>query len=361
MIKVLVIGLSNEMGGTENYIYNLIQRLDKSKFNMDFLVIDEGEITPYQNEINKYYDDGNEHFYYCPNIKKNLFFGEKWLKHFYSKNHYDVIYMNATTSARVAYCQYAIKKFNTPLITHSHRSDGNKVNHYICRHYVTKHSVFKLACSKNAAEWMFGKKVKDYYLISNGIISEKFNFNEKFRNEIRSSLGIPNDKYVIGHVGRFSEEKNHNFFIDLAKKLDEKYVIMLIGEGPLKNGFKTKVKNEHLERKFRILDGTKMIYKYYNAMDIFLMPSFNEGLPIVSVEAQCNGLHCIFSDTISTETNISGKCKYLPLDKINEWIYTLNNEKYVRFDGVKVIRNAGFDMEESALLVAQLFEKAMCN
>lgn len=361
MIKVLVIGLSNEMGGTENYIYNLVQCLDKNKYNMDFLVIDEGKKTPYQNEINTFYDDQREHFYYCPNVKKYLYYGQKWLKQFYSNNHYDIIYMNATTSARIAYCQYAIRKLKTPLITHSHRSDGNRINHYICRRYVTKHSVFKLACSKNAAMWMYGKKVKDYFLISNGIISEKFKFNSKYRSEIRNSLNIASEKIVIGHVGRFSEEKNHNFFIGLAKKLDEKYLFVLIGEGPLKDDFKKKVEKEHLQNKFRILDGTKTIYKYYNAMDIFAMPSFNEGLPIVSVEAQCNGLHCIFSDTISRETNISGKCKYLSLNRIEEWTNTLYNDEFTRFDGNKAIRNAGFDMEESAKLVAQLFEKSHDN
>lgn len=361
MIKILVIGLSSEMGGTENYIYNLVQRLDKTKFNMDFLVIDEGRCTPYQNEINKYFDDGRNHFYYCPNIKKSMITGIKWLKHFYSNNYYDVIYMNATTSARIAYCQYAIRKFKTPIITHSHRSDGSKINHYICRHYVTEHSKFKLACSNNAAEWMFGKKEKNYILISNGIIAEKFKFNKVYRDEIRNELDISDDKYIIGHVGRFSEEKNHDFFIKLAKKLDKRYVFLLIGEGPIKDEFKMKINNENLDSKFRILDGTKLIYKYYSAMDVFMMPSFNEGLPIVSVEAQCNGLHCIFSDTISDETNISGKCKYLPLNSVDEWVTTLESQDYTRFDGVKVIKNAGFDMEKSASIVAQLFEKAIQN
>ena len=358
MMKILVIGLSSEMGGTENYIYNLVQCLNKSIYTMDFLVIDEGKHTPYQEEINKYYDDGKNHFYYCPNIKKSLIFGLKWLKNFYENNHYDVIYMNATTSARIVYCLYPIRKFKTPLITHSHRSDGNKLNHYIFRNSVIRHSIYKLACSKNAEEWMFGKKNQNYSLISNGIITEKFKFNNVYRNDIRNELNISDDRYLIGHVGRFSEEKNHSFFIELAKKLDDKYIFLLIGEGPLKEEFKKRVKEENLESKFRILDGTKFIYKYYNAMDIFMMPSFNEGLPIVCVEAQCNGLNCIFSDTISNETNISGNCEYLPLNEISEWINALKKQSFQRFNGVNVIKNAGFDMQQSANVVSKLFEKA---
>jgi len=359
MKNILVIGLSNEMGGTENYIYNLIQRLDPKQYTLDFLIIDDGGRTPYEDEINTFYSDGRNHFYYCPNLKKYWVSGKQWLKNFYDEHRYDVIYMNATTSARVVYCKYAVDKLHIPLITHSHRSDGKRFNHYIYRRYTRNHSVFKLACSTNAANWMFGKKEKNYALISNGIISEKFSFNQDLRNDIRNKLNISSDKFVIGHVGRFSEEKNHRHFVQLAKILDDKYVFLLIGEGPLKEEIKDLVIKEGLENRFYILGATKDVNKYYSAMDVFMMPSFNEGLPIVSVEAQCNGLRCIFSDTISKENNISGNCVYLLLSDLISWKNTLEKEDFKRYDGICKIREAGFDMEHSASIVDKLFSRAV--
>lgn len=358
-MKILVVGLSAEMGGTENYIYNLVQRLDPRKYNMDFLAIDEGKTTPYHDELNKYYDDGNEHCFYCPNLKKHWVTGNNWLKNFYDDHHYDLIYMNATTSARVIYCQYAINKYRIPLITHSHRSDGKKINHYLYRRYTRKNSIFKLACSQNAAEWMFGKNEKDYKIISNGILTEKFAFDDLYRKKIRNELNISEEEFVIGHVGRFSEEKNHKFFIELAHLLDKKYIFMLIGEGPLKDQFKELVNSEKLEDRFFVLNGTKEVNTYYSAMDVFMMPSFNEGLPIVSVEAQCNGLNCIFSDTVSRETNLLGSCIYLPLDNPNQWKKVLESNDFNRVNGKEKIRDAGFDMEYSATIVSNLFNRAI--
>lgn len=360
MIKILVVGLSNEMGGTENYINNLVHKIDKTQFDFDFLCVKQGDKrTPYENEINSFYNDGENHFIYGPDLKKQYIAGNKWLKSFYDSRHYDIIYLNATTAARAAYCQYAVSKLNVPLITHSHRSEGRRFNHTIYKPYVNRHSVYKCACSRNAADWMYGKNEKDVLIVANGIDTEKFSFRKDVRENIRKKFNISEDQVVIGHVGRFSEEKNHPFLLKLAQQLGPKYIFLCIGEGPKKNEIITKISEMDLEKQFRVLPVQKDIYRYYNAMDVFVMPSLNEGLPIVSVEAQCNGLQCIFSDAVSRETNLSNHCSYISLTETNEWIEIIRNIKSERYDGRAVIKAKGFDMTSTAKKMETIFEKTV--
>ncbi len=360
-MKILIIGLCNEMGGTENYIYNLLKKIKLTLFYFDFLIVDDGKKTPYEDEINKLFNDDNNHFYYCPNLKRHYITGSRWLKNFYDKKAYDLIYMNATTAAKTAYCRYAIDILRTPIVTHSHRSEGKIINHILYKPYTIKHSIYKLACSKNAANWMFKKNDPNVVIIPNGIDTDIFRFNLMQRNIIRKEYNISDEQIIIGHVGRFSKEKNHLFFIILSKMLDDKYIFMCIGDGPLKKHFISNIKEQGLENRFKIISTRKDVYRFYSAMDIFVMPSYNEGLPIVSVEAQCAGLKPIFSDTISKETNISGFCKYLPLSMPDKWIQTIKNMDIKRFDGVDVIKKKGFDMADTALKVEKLFQKINNN
>lgn len=359
MIKVLIVGLTNQMGGTENYIYNLIRRMDLKSFYFDFLIVDDGGRTPYENEINTLFNDGNNHFFYCPNLKKQYIIGNKWLIDFYNKNRYDLIYMNATTAAKTAYCRYAIGKLKIPLISHSHRSDGRRLNHTLYKRYTCSHSIFKLACSRNAADWMYGRKEQNVTIISNGIDTERFKYSESNRKDVREELGFSKNDIVIGHVGRFSEEKNHRFLLDLCSCLDEKYKFLCIGDGPLKDDIVDLIEKKELKNRFITLSVRKDIHIFYSAMDIFAMPSFNEGLPIVSVEAQCSGLRCIFSNTVSAETNLSGRCLYLPINDLNAWIHEIKLIDYNRYDGAEVIKRAGFDMSNSARLVESLFKNVI--
>lgn len=360
MKKVLIIGMTGILGGVETYIYNMIRFIDKEKFDFDFLIIGQGKISVYEKEINELLHDDRNHFYYAPSLKRNYFRGRQWLKEFYDFHNYDMIYMNTCTAARINYCKYAIKKQNIKLLTHSHNGSSSSklggINHKIFRHYTTKYSDVRLACSELAYHWMFDDMPDKSAIVPNGIDPQRFKFSVIDKEQIRRKLGIADEKIVVGHVGRFSEQKNQDFFIKLIKELDKKFVVLCIGEGETKELILKKIKKEKLEKRFVIIDVQSDIEKYYSAMDVFLMPSMFEGLPIVAVEAQCNGLTCIFSNNVSRQIDLSGKSKFIGLDRIDAWINALKNMNFTRYNGVDVIEKAGFSIRNTVQIISKIME-----
>ena len=140
------------------------------------------------------------------------------------------------------------------------------------------------ACTEYAGKWLFGKKVverKELNVINNAIDLKKFEFNENIRGDLRKELGIKEDVLVIGHVGRFMKQKNHDFLIDVFNELikkNENSILMLIGQGPLLNEMKQKVRDLSIEDKVKFIGQVTNVEKYYNIMDVFLFPSIYEGL-----------------------------------------------------------------------------------
>lgn len=359
--KILVIGMTSLIGGVETYIFNVVKYINKNKYDFDFLLIGQDKRSVFESEINEMMGDGKDHFHYAPNMKSSYKKSNRWLKDFYDSHHYDAIYMNATTAARFMYCRYAVNKLGVKLITHSH--SGNAISTLrgassrLFRHYVTKHSWLKLACSEKAYYWMFDDEMQDNVIIPNGIDTNKFHFNQTNRESIRAELGISDDKIVIGHVGRWASPKNQIYFVSLSKSLGDRYIFLCLGDGPDKEPFFKKVEEEGIENRFIIFNARNDVYRYYSAMDVFAMPSHYEGLPIVAVEAQCNGLSCVLSDKISKQTNISGKCEFVPIEDLGKWVNTVISIDKNRFDGEKSLKEHGFSIESTAKMVENFFDK----
>lgn len=341
--KVLIIGMSSILGGVETYIYNFVKYISRENYFFDFLIIGTKR-SVFENEINKLLGDGINHFYYCPNLKYDYLSGKKWLHHFYKKHNYDYIYLNTCTAAKVQYCTIPVNK-GSILISHSHSGDGNsKINNAFFRPYLKKKSKYKLACSDLAGKWLYGGQCFDFDIIPNGVDTSRFAFDERKRNELRKELNICNRDVLIGHVGRFSYEKNHEFFLSLAKILPNRFKFICIGNGELKEEFINKIKNNNLSDRFLILPVQNNIEAYYNAMDLFAMPSIYEGLPIVSVEAQANGLNCIFSDAVSKQADLSEHCFFISLNELEDWKNTIGKMPLERYDGKSKIQEKKFDI-----------------
>lgn len=360
MHKILVLGMSSTLGGVETYIYNLIRNLDKSEYIFDFLVIGT-EKSVFQDEINEFIGDGREHFYYAPNLKKNYFKAKKWLTTFYENHQYDIIYMNTCTAARIKYCEYPIKKFNTLLVSHSHSGNAgsklHKISNGLYRNKLTKLSSVKLACSELAYKWLYTDEKGEKAIVPNGVDVKRFSFNLTWRKKVRNDIGVRDEEILIGNVGRFSLPKNQEFFLKLCKKLSDKYKILIIGDGELKEEIISKIKKENLEKQFIILPTKSDIEKYYSAMDIFVMPSIFEGLPIVAIEAQAEGLPCILSNNISKQTSLSQNCIFLELKNIDEWKEAIEKFSQIRYNGTAIVEEKGFDSLQPVRMIERVFRE----
>lgn len=239
---------------------------------------------------------------------------------FRDNNKYDLVYAHNGYLSFFVYLsarKFGIKNF--ALHSHATKMSPNKIKNlaaHILKPFINRFYKYKFSCSTEAGKEMFN--TKNFALIPNAIDYNKYKFDSKKRIEIRKTLNIKKDEKCVGFIGRFTSQKNVYYFIELAKKIKDAKFLM-IGEGELKNEFKKKMEENNLTNKFILLDACPNVYEYYSAMDVFVLPSLYEGLPVVAIEAQANYLPCLLADTISKETSISKLTKYLPLSNIELW------------------------------------------
>lgn len=346
-IRILQVVPNMQQGGIENLIMNLYRNIDRSKVQFDFLVHYKEEFY-FDKEIEKL---GGRIYHFSVMNDKNVIKYYFDLRKFFSKhkNEYKVIHGHMASLAFI-YLGVA-KKFgiNTRII-HSHGTSHLKS----LKGYV-KFLLFKLAkynankyfaCSTEAGRYLFGNS--EFEIIPNAIELEKFKYDRSVRSQIRDELGIKESSLVIGNIGRFNLQKNHTFIIDIFSKILEKeknVILLLVGIGELQQEIKEKIEKLKLENNVLLLGVRKDVEKIYQAMDIFLMPSLFEGLPLTGVEAQASKVRCYFSDTITKEMIISDNVEYLPLNlSAQEWCDAiLERNKYDREN--VILYNNDFDIK----------------
>ena len=227
-----------------------------------------------------------------------------------------------------------------------------------------KYATDYFACSKLAGEWLFGKenvengKVK---IIHNAVDYQKFKMNEEVRNSIRKELNIE-DKLVIGHVGRFTNQKNHTFLIDIFNEIHKKNsnsVLMLVGIGEKEDEIKEKVKKLEIEQNVLFMGFQDNVNELMWAMDVFLMPSLYEGLPVVGVEAQATGMPCFMSkDVVTDEVKITEGVKFISLNETAEkWAEEILNSDLERKDTRDDLKKAGYFIDDMAGELADFYKK----
>ena len=222
-------------------------------------------------------------------------------------------------------------------------------------------------CGIEAIKYYYGEKnVKNnnYYLLTNDIEKKKFKYNEEIRKKIRKELKINKEEVLIGHIGRFMSQKNHEFLIDVFKEIvnmSSNYKLLLIGDGELQHFIKNKVHNLNLDDKVIFTGNISNVYEMYQAMDLFVLPSLFEGLPVVGIEAQANGLNCLFSDTISKEVDITNNVKYMSLnDSKKEWANKIIELcKYPRNKVTNEIINHNYSIELEAQKLEEKYQNLL--
>lgn len=221
-----------------------------------------------------------------------------------------------------------------------------------------------LACSSLAAQWMYPVSIlqsKHYHMARNAIDVSKYNYNPHVRADVRQRLKISDDTFVIGHVGRFTYQKNHEFLIDIFKQVHDKLnnsLLLLIGEGPEENQMKEKVASLELASCVLFLGRRNDVPQLFQAMDCFVLPSRFEGLGIVGIEAQSSGLQCIFSDVVPREVDVVGKSIFLSLEHSEQWVSEILKISYLnnRKNTEAQVDAAGYNIHSEIKKIESLYE-----
>lgn len=356
-IKVLYFVDRLLIGGIQTFILNNIKYIDRNKIEIDFLILDDGNTYDTENDLKKQ----GYNIYKLKNVwirKPTDYF--KYFKKIdkFFKEHHDYKVVHLHSSSKNFYVLKSAKKYGIPVrIAHSHnigfqaKSKLQIMIGNLCKPLLKKYATDYFACSEIAGEWLFGKKEvqkNNVKVIQNAVDLKKFKFNEDTRNKIRKELGIE-DKLVIGHVGRFTTQKNHNFLIDIFNEIHKKNsnsVLMLVGTGEKEAEIHEKVKKLGLEESVLFIGFKNNVNEYMWAMDLFVFPSLFEGLGLVLIEAQATGMKCFTSkDVVPEEAKVSSLLQYISLnDSAKLWADEILKNKVVRNNKYKDIKEKGYDI-----------------
>ncbi len=382
-IRVLHVLGGVGLGGAESRIMDLYRQMDRNEIQFDFLVhslsvnhvhsgvlnyVHSGAFKQTKNDKHvrkpEFYDEEIKsmggHIYALPKFKVyNYFAYRKAIKAFFREHREFRVVQGHMTSTAGIYLPIA-KRCGVPVtVAHSRNAGVEKglkgLATRFFRRNLAKKADFCFACSELAGRDVFGGQAMErgkVKIIHNAIDAKKFTYAPKLRNEMREKLGLT-DELALGHVGRFNYQKNHPYLIDIFAAVCRKRqnaVLLLLGEGPDMEAVKEKCRMLGISDKVKFLGNQREPEKYYQAMDIFLLPSFFEGLPGVLVEAQAAGLQCFVSDSITREAAATGLVTYCSIEQPAEkWAdEILRNAVYERRDTYQILADAGFDVRSQA-------------
>lgn len=370
MVHVLHIKYSLGYDGASMQELQWAKRL-KNDVTFDWLVFSNGEKS-IEEEFRK--TGSNIHIMKESGVGKlNKYLGI--YKYIYSGK-YDIVHVDTEALTAWGFLACALFAGSKKRIMHSHNTFQQditglkkslyikKLNRFLMQIFATEY----VACSLDAAKWLFPTSIIDKCVIMpNGIDCDKFAYNESVRETLRKELNIE-ETIVLGHIGRFCNQKNQRFLIDLFCKLIGKNVnirLLLLGDG---EDF-SKIKQYAFERgvgdKVIFTGNVANVNDYLSAMDIFVFPSLFEGLGIVGVEAQCEGLECYVSNHVPEELNVTNKVKYLPLEDMSIWINEIeraierlkSGSNNNRCEYNNIVGETDYNIESSSKLLLNLYTK----
>lgn len=354
-LRILQILNHMDYGGIEAVVMNYYRHMDRTKIQFDFAVSKDSEL-PQRKEIREL--GGN--IYLLPSVSHVAGY-HRAVKRLIQIHQYDIVHCHMNTLS--VFPLFAAYRAGAGVrICHNHttahRGEGAKtILKYLLRPMNRWFATDYFACGEYAAKWMYGKKAlqeKEVYIMRNAIDVEKFRYNTITRISMRMKLELA-DKFVVGHIGRFMYQKNHDFLIDVFEEVHRRNpdaVLLLIGEGELESDIKKKVKRLGLEESVIFYGTSKDTSMLYQVMDVFCLPSFYEGLPVVAVEAQMNGLSVVTSKNVTPEITVLDNCRQIALkDGVKVWadvILKADVRESVRQNGWKVMEKNGYSIGEEA-------------
>ena len=349
-------------GGVEAVVMNYYRHIDRSKIQFDFICDEDSTNIPYK-EI----ESLGGRVILIPSYQKAFKYHME-LKKILRNNKYKIVHSHISTMSFFSLC--AAKFAGVPIrISHSHSTTNKRekkkhILKIILKRFSKIFANNYMCCSELAGRWLFDNKTYDngkVYLLNNAIDLDQFKYNEKLRKEKRKELNINDSTLVIGHIGRFVEQKNHRFLIDIFNEIHKKEknsILLLAGQGPLIYEIKEKVELLGLTDCVIFLGQRKAVSELYQVFDIFCLPSIYEGLPVVGIEAQAAGLPCILSSDMTKETKILQNTIFISLEKnanfwANEILKAVKNN--IRKDTRNLMSNSGFNIGDEAVKLEKYY------
>lgn len=360
MRKILVIITTAfvEFGGLATVMMNYYRKMNKENLKIDFAstnMIDSKLENELKDNESQYYNLGSRKrnpIKYAHNLNKLLKNGD-----------YDVVHVNANSATVSLELSVAYINRVSCKIVHIHNSRGNhRYVHKLLQPVLFGLCDVPLACSKKAGYWAYNDR--DFIVLNNAVDTKKYSFDKDARKRIREKLDVTEDDFVVGHVGKINEQKNHSFLLDVFyqfHKQHENAYLLLVGDGGLRKTIEEKVKDLGLAGNVFFVGMCSNVSDYLTAMDCFVFPSLWEGLPLSLIEAQASGLPCIASNNITAESNVTQKVVYMSLDedikiwsdKISE---TMNQDRLSECESnLKLIKQNGFDIYENANALRKIY------
>lgn len=366
MKKVLEYRIGGSGDGVTRYILGNYAQIDREKVHMDFVTGDR-DLSFCQDLIR----DGSKVYSLPLSPFKHPIRYRREMKRLWDQG-YDIVHCHMSYFLNTVLFRQA-KKRGVKVILHAHTTypdivDARKRKFYVFLHRLHTRRACRYAdafaaCSEAAAEWMFGSAVSrdKVQIFNNAIDARRFAFDEAVRERVRRELSL-DGRFVVGHIGRFTYQKNHRFLLDVFSALIQKRpdaVLLLIGTGSLEDETRRRVAELGLEDSVRFLGLRDDVSDLMQAMDVFVLPSLFEGLGLVLVEAQSAGLRALASDAVPPEAQVNELLTYLPLSAGPEaWAQELlrSAEGYERTNRRRQMIETGYDLASQAARIEQLYE-----
>lgn len=344
-------------GGVEAVVFNYYRAIDHDKYQFDFFYDEDSTVGAQQDVI----DLGARFFQLPPYQRLPEYINT--LRHYLREGHYRIVHSHLNTiSVFPLYCAW---KESVPVrIAHNHsvpggNEAGRNALKELLRHFSRLFANEYCACSEAAGRWLFGNRLVDagrVTVLRNAIDFSRFDVDQNTANEKRESLGIREDAFVVGHVGRFTAAKNHRKVLSVFRAVKEELpeaVLLLVGDGE---------EHDNIEKwidEYGVRDSVIMTGKvtdpqnYYPLIDVMILPSVFEGLPVTVIEAQVSGIPCVISDVVNRDAVISNACHYLSLD-VSDFVWA---ETVIKAAGEKVVLNEHAEQYRIQSAVKDLEEK----
>ena len=355
-IRVLQVVTYMGRGGLETMLMNYYRNIDRDKVQFDFLT-HRDERWDYDDEI----ESLGGKIYHLPKLNP---FSKSYLnaldKFFKEHKEYQIVHCHQDCLSGVV-LKVAKKNGVKFTIAHAHSASQDKNLKYIiktlAKKNIKKYSDKMFACGEEAGKWMF--ETDNFEVLNNAIDTDLYTYNKEKADKVKKEFDIEN-KFVVGHVGRFNYPKNHKFIIDVfyeVQKIKEDSVLMLVGDGDLRHEIEQKVQDLGLSDKVIFTGVRSDVNDLMQGMDVFLFPSLYEGLPVTMVEAQASGLKCIISDKVPFECKMTENVVVVKLEESpQKWAKeVIKYEKYERKNTKEEIVKANFDIKANAKYLQKFY------